>query len=376
MLHFVRSKNLPFSTQEVKDVCSSCRVCAEIKPRFHKPDDARLIKATRPMERLSVDFKGPISSSTRNIYIFTAVDEYSRFPFAIPCSDMTATTIVKCLDTIFSLCGMAAYVHSDRGKGFLSQEVHQYLHSRGISSSRATPYHPLGNSQVERYNGIIWRAVQLAVKSYDLSLKDWESVLPQALHSVRSLLSTSTNETPHERFFRFERRSCQGTSLPTWLMTPGPVLLRRHVRSRKDEPLVDVVELLDSNISYAVVKHPDGRSSTVSIRDLAPYPPGCSVQVNDVDNRADLLSPASQLEQTANNARADDGESCIQNSHSGNDRTSGISEDSPPEHPHSRDDERLQSSSAESVSVTSQEACQQTPRRSARARAAPDRYGW
>lgn len=34
MLHFVRSKNLPYSTEEVKKVCSSCRICAELKPQF------------------------------------------------------------------------------------------------------------------------------------------------------------------------------------------------------------------------------------------------------------------------------------------------------------------------------------------------------
>ena len=34
MLHFVRSKNLPFSTEDVKRVCASCRVCAEVKPNF------------------------------------------------------------------------------------------------------------------------------------------------------------------------------------------------------------------------------------------------------------------------------------------------------------------------------------------------------
>ena len=37
LLHFVRSKNLPFSTEDVKRVCSSCRICADQrKCNFHK----------------------------------------------------------------------------------------------------------------------------------------------------------------------------------------------------------------------------------------------------------------------------------------------------------------------------------------------------
>ena len=32
--HFVRSKNLPFSVEDVKNVCLACKICAELKPRF------------------------------------------------------------------------------------------------------------------------------------------------------------------------------------------------------------------------------------------------------------------------------------------------------------------------------------------------------
>ncbi|XP_046841983.1 uncharacterized protein LOC124436099 [Xenia sp. Carnegie-2017] len=84
LLHFIRSKNLPYSTEEVKRVCSSCRVCAELKPQFYKQQQGVLIKATRPMERLSVDFKGPLPTTSNNPYMLTVVDEYSRFPFALP----------------------------------------------------------------------------------------------------------------------------------------------------------------------------------------------------------------------------------------------------------------------------------------------------
>ena len=62
-----------------------------------------------------------------------------------------------------------------------------------------------------------------------------------------------------------------GTSLPPW-MKPGPVLLRRFVHSSKNDNMVDKVELIDVNPSYASIKYPDGRQSLVSLRDLAPYP--------------------------------------------------------------------------------------------------------
>ena len=89
-----------------------------------------------------------------------------------------------------------------------------------------------------------------------------------ALHSVRSLLCTSINCTPHERMFVHARRSVNGTTLPSWLK-PGPVFVKKHVRN-KDEPLVEEAELIEFNPSNAHVRLSNGRETTVSIRDVAP----------------------------------------------------------------------------------------------------------
>ena len=48
------------------------------------------------------------------------------------------------------------------------------------------------------------------------------------------------------------------------------VVLRRHVRYTKHDPLVDEVELIEANLQYALVRHPDGRQATVSLRHLFP----------------------------------------------------------------------------------------------------------
>ena len=111
-----------------------------------------------------------------------------------------------------------------------------------MATSKVTPYHPTGNGQVERYNGIIWKAVRLALKSANLPDSQWELALPDALHSI-----TSINSTPHERFFGFERRSSHGTPMLSWLMSPGPLLLHQFVCANKNDPLVDQVGLQEAN---------------------------------------------------------------------------------------------------------------------------------
>ena len=214
--------------------------------------------------------QGPLKSSSKNRFFLTVVDEYSRFPFGFPCTDVSSPTVIKNLVQIFSVFGLPGYVHSDRGSGFMSQELRSFLSRLGVATSRTTPYNPRGNGQCKRYNGIIWKAILLALHSKGLPPERWELILPDVLHSICSLLSTATNATPHERFFCFQRRSATGTAIPTWLASPGPVLLRRFVQPSKTDPLVDEVELVEANPHYAHVRFPDDREDTVSVRDLAP----------------------------------------------------------------------------------------------------------
>ena len=290
LFHFIKTQNLPFSIDEVRSMTNNCRICQEIKPRFYKPANSHLIKATKPMERLSIDFKGPLPSNSSHKFILTIIDEYSRFPFAYPCKNTESDTVIRCLQDLFTLFGMPAYVHSDRGSSLISEKVVNYLHSKSVATSNTSRYNPQGNGQCEKLNGTIWRSCRLVLRSMNLPVSSWETVLPTVLHSIRTLLCTATNETPHERFFSYPRKCDSGVSLPKWLSEPGPVLLRRHVRHSKNDPLVEEVDLILANPNYAKVKFASGREATVSLRDLAPrgeelldrvVPPAC-IDSNDV----------------------------------------------------------------------------------------------
>ena len=270
LLHFVKSKNLPYSVEDVRTIVNNCKVCAECRPNFYQPEKINLIKATQPFERLNIDFKGPLPSTDKNQYFLTIIDEYSRFPFVFPCSNLSTATVIQCLSQLFSIFGMPAYIHSDRGAAFMSRELKDFLAGKGIASSRTTSYNPQGNGQAERFNASIWKNITAALMSRCLPTRCWQVVLPDALHSIRSLLCTATNETPHERLFKYARRSSSGSAVPSWLSTPGLVLLKRHVRSSKTDPLVDEVELLQANPHYAHIRYPSGKEDTVATKHLAP----------------------------------------------------------------------------------------------------------
>ena len=163
---FVKTKNLPFSVEDVKRICSNCQICAEIKPRFFRKPVKTFVKAMHPWEILNVDFKDPLPG--KNKYVLFVVDEFSRFPFAFLCKYMSSTTVISCLSTLFNIFGLPLYVHSDRSSSFISRELKQYLNDRGVATSRSTPYHPTANAQWERVNQTVWRTVKLMLRNLNL----------------------------------------------------------------------------------------------------------------------------------------------------------------------------------------------------------------
>lgn len=78
-MHFVRSRNLSFSAEDVKKYSRH----AELKQLFHQSPEGTLIKATEPMECISIDFKGRLPTATHNLYWLVIVDQYSRYPNSV-----------------------------------------------------------------------------------------------------------------------------------------------------------------------------------------------------------------------------------------------------------------------------------------------------
>ena len=104
-------------------------------------------------------------------------------------------------------------MHSNNAKCFVSKEIELFLNERGIASAFSSVYNPSGKSQCKRFNGIIWNISKLALRTRGLKTSQWEMVVPESLHALRSLLCSATNEVPHDRFFKFTRCSMFGMGL-------------------------------------------------------------------------------------------------------------------------------------------------------------------
>ena len=200
LAHFVRTRNLPFSHEQVKVVTDSRGSCQYFKPKFIKGEPGKLVQAILPFQKLNVDFKGPLPIyANGNSYLLTIIDEYTKFPFAFACQDMTTKTVIQSYNNLFSIFGMPDMVHTDRVNDFMSSDMKQYLHSKGVATSNTSRYNPSDNGQVEQLNGTLWKAIEVTLHSRKMKQSEWELVIPDAWHFIRSLFCMATNTTPYER---------------------------------------------------------------------------------------------------------------------------------------------------------------------------------
>ena len=79
----------------------------------------------------------------------------------------------------------------------MSEKLHTYLLSWGIAGSHSAAYNPCGKGQVKHYVQTVWKTMLLLLKTHNQPTSEWEQVMPEALNSIRSLINTTINMTPH-----------------------------------------------------------------------------------------------------------------------------------------------------------------------------------
>uniref|UniRef100_A0A8C5DFV4 Integrase catalytic domain-containing protein n=1 Tax=Gouania willdenowi TaxID=441366 RepID=A0A8C5DFV4_GOUWI len=108
---------------------------------------------------------------------------------AFLCRDQTAKQVARVLwDRYFCVFGFPERIHSDQGANFESQLISELLRVSGVRKSHTTPYHPMGNGSVERFNrtlGGMIRALSPEEKA------DW----PRRLQTLTFMYNCAVHET-------------------------------------------------------------------------------------------------------------------------------------------------------------------------------------
>jgi hypothetical protein len=187
---------------DVKRYCQSCDVCQKTtsKGKVTKMPLGQMPLIDIPFRRVAVDIVGPIVPLTerKNRYILTLVDYATRFPEAVPLPSIETVRVAEALVDIFSRIGVPSEVLTDMGAQFTSDLMNEVSRMLSIKQLTTTPYHPMCNGLVERFNGTLKLMLKRMCREKP---KDWDRYVNPLLFAYREVPQASTGFAPFELLY-------------------------------------------------------------------------------------------------------------------------------------------------------------------------------
>ena len=91
-------------------------------------------------------------------------------------------------------------LHSEQGQTFESNLIQELSKIAGVAKSRTTPYHAMGNGQVESFNQTL---LQMLGTLEEYQKSDWKAHVPTLVHVYNATIHDSTGYSPY--FLKFGR---------------------------------------------------------------------------------------------------------------------------------------------------------------------------
>ncbi|GFX40590.1 retrovirus-related Pol polyprotein from transposon 412 [Trichonephila clavipes] len=137
----------------------------------------------------------------------------SKFPEAIPVSDISSVSVTDALLNIFSRMGFPREIQCDQGTSFTSALTTEFFERFGILVRHSSVYHPQSNP-VERFHRTLKRL--LRVLCLDAG-SEWDKHLPSILLALRAVCYESTGYTPSELVYGKNLRTPETLVMEHWM---------------------------------------------------------------------------------------------------------------------------------------------------------------
>ena len=189
----------PGMQSDIKRFCRSCDTCQKTEPRGKVrkvPMDSMPI-IDEPFKRVAVDLIGPLHPPTEkgNRFILTLVDYATRYPEAIALPGIDTERVAEALVEMFSRIGVPQEMLTDMGSQFTSSLMKEVSRLISMKQLTTTPYHPMCNGLVERFNGTLKQMLKRLCTDRP---KDWDKYLAAVLFAYREVPQESLGFSPFE----------------------------------------------------------------------------------------------------------------------------------------------------------------------------------
>ena len=176
----------PGINRDVRAWAKTCLSCQRSKVHRHvKSPLGTFSTPDARFDHVHIDLVGPLPPSGGYAYLLTCVDRYTRWPEAIPISDITAETVAQAFVSRWvAVFGAPSTVTTDRGRQFESALFKSLSGLLGSKHTRTTSYHPAANGLVERFH----HQLKSSLKAHDN--QRWIETLPVVLLGIRTAVKS------------------------------------------------------------------------------------------------------------------------------------------------------------------------------------------
>ena len=191
----------PKMTVQITNFVRNCSKCAQSKlDPNHKQAPLKSIEVNEPFVFWAMDYMGPIPETVRgNKHLLVIMDHFTKWCEVFPTKDQKARTVAEILvSKVFSRFGPPTVLHSDQGRNFESNLMHEVCNIMGIHKARTTAYHPQCDGLVERQNRTLQDILATFVSSHK---EDWDLWVDLAVYSYNTSSHESTGFSPYELVF-------------------------------------------------------------------------------------------------------------------------------------------------------------------------------
>lgn len=188
----------PKMNNDVIQYCLSCHQCQVAKSLTRGPVGLmNSVPAKCPGQALSVDLVGPLVKSRNNyLYVFTVLDEFSRYITVYPLKNATAVACTNALVHYCTTFGTPLFCRSDNGVQFCSQLWKNVCQALDIKHRKITPYRPCGNP-VERTHKTLKACLITLIREH----AEWDQYLLGVTYSLRTAINETTGFRPDVLMF-------------------------------------------------------------------------------------------------------------------------------------------------------------------------------